>query len=247
MKLMLGRMPGHDRYRGHEEEMRYGRAESYWRDDLESRRGRRTRSEWDDAENRRTRSEWDGPENRRTRSEWADEAEARRRGRGARGEWADEAEARRRGRSARGEWDDNYESRMAGYPADNARPRSMTVPLEPWEHWGGGEARRIGYAAEHEEPRMAAEHQGGSSAAQHGMAVVKELTPDLEGVLEDSVKVLQSPPQTWPAYLHRKDYAGIVKMEAKELLNALEAKKSVADMRKELTHTIAALFKLAMS
>ena len=213
MKLMLGRMPEHE-HRRRDEEMRYGRAESYWRDDPESRRGRRTRSEWDDLENRRTRSEWDDPDMRRGRR----------------------------------------------------RTRSEMEPHMPWEHWGDDaaedrhmprgcdeehyfpeqERHRIGYAAEHEAPHMAAERHGGE-AMHHGMAAVKELAPALEGVLEDSVKVLQSPPQTWPAYLHRKDYAGIVKMETKELLNALEAKKSVADMRKELTHTIAALFKLVTS
>lgn len=227
MKLMLGRMPEHE-YRRHDEEMRYGRAESYWRDDPESRRGRRTRSELDDPDmrrGRRTRSEWDAPDTRRTRSEW-------------------DNPDMRRGRRTRGE---------------------MELYM-PWEHWGGAdledrrqtrgcdeehyfpeqERHRIGYAAEHEAPHMAAEHHGGETM-HHGMAAVKELAPALEGVLEDSVKVLQSPPQTWPAYLHRKDYAGIVKMETKELLSALEAKKSVADMRKELTHTIAALFKLATS
>lgn len=200
MKLMLGRMPEHE-HRRHDEEMRYGRAESYWRDDPENRRGRRTRSEWDGPDMRR---------GRRTRSEmepympW--------------GHWGDDA------------------------LEDRRMPRSC----DEGHYFPEQERHRIGYAAEHEEPRMAAEHLGGG-AVQHGMAAVKELAPALEGVLEDSVKVLQSPPQTWPAYLHRKDYAGIVKMETKELLNALEAKKSVVDMRKELTHTIAALFKLATS
>lgn len=209
MKLMFGRMPEHERRR-HDEEMRYGRAESYWHDDPESRRRRRARSEWDGPDmrrGRRTRSEWDDPENRRTRSEmepympW--------------GHWGN---------------DDLEDRRM--YEGEHYFP----------EH----ERQRIGYAAEHEVPHMVAEHQGGALGP-HGMAAVKELAPALEDVLEDSVKVLQSPPQTWPAYLHRKDYAGIVKMETKELLSALEAKKSVADMRKELTHTIAALFKLATS
>lgn len=212
MKLILGRMPGHE-HRRPDEEMRYGRAESYWHDDSESRR---TRGEWnrDDPESRRIRGAWYDPDMRRGRR----------------------------------------------------RTRSEMEPHMPWNYWDGGdtedrqrprgcdeehyfpeqERHRIGYAAEHEESRMAAEPRGGG-AVQHGMAAVKELAPTLEGVLEDSVKVLQSPPQTWPAYLHRKDYAGIVKMETKELLNALEAKKSVADMRKELTHTIAALFKLATS
>lgn len=189
----------------------------------------------------------------RAEAYWHDDPESRR-GRRTRGEWG--APEMRRGRRTRSEWDDPDMRR-------GRRTRGEMEPYMPWGHWGDdtlgaprmyeeeryysdSERPRIGYAAEHEAPHMAAEHQG-SDAMQHGMAAAKELAPALEGVLEDSVKVLQSPPQTWPAYLHRKDYVGIVKMETKELLNALEAKKPVVDMRKELTHTIAALFKLATS
>lgn len=66
----------------------------------------------------------------------------------------------------------------------------------------------------------------------------------LPGVFEAAVDVIKSPPPTWPDYLKKGDYAGIVKMETGELLAALEEKKPLKDVRKELTHTVAALLQL---
>lgn len=245
MKIFLGRMP----------EQRRDRVESHWHEEPESRRGRRARSEmpWEDwggdeteSRRRRTRGEmhedWEEPESRR-HGDW-DEPESRmhgdweepesRRGRRPRSEMdvREEPESRR-GRT-RSHWDEEPDSRR--------RPRACEE-----EHYFPEQALpRIGYAASHEMPEAS---MGGGVAhlMEQGKAAVKKIDPALVGVLEDAVKVLQSPPQTWPAYLHRKDYAGIVDMEAKELLNAIKEKKPVSDMRKELTHTIAALFKLAAS
>lgn len=91
---------------------------------------------------------------------------------------------------------------------------------------------------------MLHEVKQGQEHIKQGMAYAKKLDPRLEGVLESATKVLENPPSTWAQYQHRKDYAGIAKMEGKELLAALEAKKPIQDIRKELTHTIAALFQL---
>lgn len=224
MKIFLGRMPEQRRY-----------------EESESRRGRRTRSEipwedWGDPESRRRtrgemREDWDEPESR-MHGDW-DEPESCR-GRRSRSEMDAREEPESRRRRTRSHWDEE--------PEDRQRTRACEE-----EHYFPEQALpRIGYAASHESPHAS---MGGGVAhhMEQGMAAVKKIDPALVGVLEDAVKVLQDPPQTWPAYLHRKDYAGIVDMEAKELLNAIKEKKPVSDMRKELTHTIAALFKLAAS
>lgn len=236
MKIFLGRMPEQRR----PEEMRHGRAESHWHEEPESRRGRRARSAmpWDD---------WgdDGVEDRRgrrARSEMYDASEDRRQSRGMMSlrehdDWEEPESRRRRTRS---EMDDTARSHWDEEPEERRRTRSCDE-----EHYFP-EQQRIGYAASHEMPQVS---MGGgvSEHLEQGKAMVKKIDPRLVGVLEDAVKVLQSPPQTWPAYLHRKDYAGIAEMEGKELLAALKEKKPVSDIRKELTHTIAALFKLAAS
>lgn len=84
----------------------------------------------------------------------------------------------------------------------------------------------------------------GQEHIKKGMASAMKLDPRLEGVLESAVSVMENPPSTWAQYQHRKDFIGIAKMEGKELLAALEARKPMQDIRKELTHTIAALFQL---
>lgn len=65
-------------------------------------------------------------------------------------------------------------------------------------------------------------------------------------IVESVLKVLQNPPATWAAYLKNKDYAGIAKMEAKELMSAIEKHKAPADIHKEITHTIAALMRMGI-
>lgn len=79
-----------------------------------------------------------------------------------------------------------------------------------------------------------------------GMASsMKKLDPHMTALLETATSVMENPPSTWDAYMKREDYLGIAKMEGKELLTALEAHKPVKDIRKELSHTLAALMMLA--
>lgn len=93
--------------------------------------------------------------------------------------------------------------------------------------------------------RAVDELKEGQHQIMRGMMETRQtLDPRLDGVLETATGVLENPPVTWDTYLQRKDYAGIAKMEGKELLAALEAKKPMRDIRKELTHTIAALFQM---
>lgn len=77
-----------------------------------------------------------------------------------------------------------------------------------------------------------------------GIVTGKPFLAALPGVFEAAVDVIKSPPPTWPDYLKKGDYPGIVKMETGELLTALEEKKPLKDVRKELTHTVAALLQL---
>lgn len=78
----------------------------------------------------------------------------------------------------------------------------------------------------------------------HMKSMTESLDPRLAGVLEEATEVMDNPPDTWAPYIHRGDFAGILKMEGKELITALEARKPLKDIKKELTHTLAALFKL---
>lgn len=79
-----------------------------------------------------------------------------------------------------------------------------------------------------------------------GMASsMQKLDPRLVAVLETATGVMENPPSTWDAHMKRMDYLGIAKMEGKELLSALEAHKPVKEIRKELSHTLAALLMLA--
>lgn len=87
-------------------------------------------------------------------------------------------------------------------------------------------------------------HHKLDKAMESGYASTKKLAPNLEGVLEDATDLLENQPKTWVPYIKQKDYVGIARMEGKELLEAIEAKKSAKDMRKELVHTIAALLQL---
>lgn len=143
-----------------------------------------------------------------------------------------------------------YTEAMEEMRRGRRRARSEYMPWDDREPYGGihwpVEMRRIGFG-EPDEPRM---HHGKGgmtrSQEQMGRSVMDELDPHMEGLLESAMGVLDEPPSTWKAYTQRSDYLGIAKMEGKELLNALEAHKPVKDIRKELTHTLAALLQLAM-
>lgn len=114
---------------------------------------------------------------------------------------------------------------------------------EEWNNEGGN---RIGYISD------VRNHDGSHSDGGHferGVASVMESIPAVGGyakIVESVLKVLQNPPATWAAYLKNKDYAGIAKMEAKELMSAIEKHKAPADIHKEITHTIAALMRMGM-
>ncbi|MBD5585208.1 MAG: hypothetical protein HDQ88_09000 [Clostridia bacterium] len=104
--------------------------------------------------------------------------------------------------------------------------------------------RQIGYDTFHTD---ATEMRGGMKPLKdgaHEMGKAVPLDPSMESVLESADALLKSPPPTWVAYLHKKDYLGIAKMEGKELMRALEDKKPAKEIRKELVHTMAALLQL---
>lgn len=77
----------------------------------------------------------------------------------------------------------------------------------------------------------------------------KEFLKELPALFRGALEVIKSPPETWPPYLEKKDYAGIYRMESKELEQALDGLKSgqkkLKDVDKELRHTSAALIQLA--
>ncbi|MBD5585795.1 MAG: hypothetical protein HDQ88_11995 [Clostridia bacterium] len=198
---------------------------------------------------------------RRSRSAYEDGyADAMRRARMMRDE---EDEMRRRSRSHHEEEPDDMRRRSRSMQDDydepdmrRGRPRSMhedydepdmrrgrrsrseyDMPM-PWEKWGDDEPRKIGFSAHGGMEKM------GKDVAEKGMAASKIIDPRLESILEDAVKVMENPPHTWEAYLKRKQYDGIARMEGKELMAALEEGKDAKDVKKELTHTIAALFML---
>lgn len=76
----------------------------------------------------------------------------------------------------------------------------------------------------------------------------KEFLKELPRLFREAVEVIKNPPPTWPPYIQKSDYAGIVGMESKELMQALEGfkagQKKLKDVGKELKHTCAALIQL---
>lgn len=175
---------------------------------------------------------------RRSRSAYEDGyADAMRRARQMRDE---EDEMRRRSRSMHEDEPDMRRGRRSRsfYDEEDNEPdmrRGRRSRSEaPWDKWGDeDEHRKIGFHAD------GGEHEKGGDI--HGMAS-KIIDPRLESILEDASKVMENPPHTWEAYLKRKQYDGIVRMEGKELMEALEEGKDAKDIKKELVHTIAALF-----
>lgn len=79
-------------------------------------------------------------------------------------------------------------------------------------------------------------------------ASLKPVLNKLDGaapeLIESAVQVLKQPPHTWGEYLSKKDYAGILNMEFGELKKALDAKKPASALKKEMTHTLAAMLKM---
>lgn len=139
------------------------------------------------------------------------------------------------------------------------RRRTRAEQHMPYDdvHWPVEETRRMGYIDDRRGRRSRAEHDDEMLAMMHelkegyedlkrGMASAKKLDPHMEALLETATGVLESPPSTWEPYVKKRDYLGIAKMEGKELLAALEAHKPVKDIRKELSHTLAALMQLTI-
>lgn len=74
-------------------------------------------------------------------------------------------------------------------------------------------------------------------------ALDPKLTEKLEELFSEAVEIAANPPDTWKDYLRKKDYAGIVGMESKELLDELKKNKLPKDLKKEITHTLAAIIR----
>lgn len=120
-------------------------------------------------------------------------------------------------------------------------------------HWPL-ESRQIGFTGHDDKRhhddmeslmRMMDDIKEGQERIKQGLAAsTKKLDPHMDALLETATGVLDNPPSTWESYIKRQDYIGIAKMEGKELLAALEAHKPMKDIRKELSHTLAALLQL---
>lgn len=196
-------------------------------------------------QSRRSRSHWDEPPMHRMSEPYSDDMDMRR---GVRSHWdEDMPEDRRRsrgyhdsyeteGRSHRDYEPENRRGRSRGYHEEYDRPQHRVRPDYEDHYPDYPEPRRMGYVHNH-----GGGHEG-MEPLKKGYASLKKLAPNLEGVLEDAAGVLEETPKTWKPYLNHDDFAGIVKMEAKELLAAVESGKSPKEMRKELVHTLAALF-----
>lgn len=149
---------------------------------------------------------------------------------------------------------DEMRRRTRSYADDHARGyvEEYDPPADNRTHWPV-ETRQIGFDTEDRRTRndtetlmrMMDDLKEGQRHIMRGMAATsKKLDPRMEALLETAAGVLENPPSTWEPHMKRGDYLGIVKMEGKELLTALEAHKSEKDMRKELSHTLAALLQL---
>lgn len=214
------------------------------------RRARAMRDEEDEMRRRSRSHHEEEPDMRRTRTVQDDymerqkpsrsygsiggyeEDEMRRRSRSM---YEDDEPDMRRGRRSRSMHEEYDEPDMRR----GRRSRSEHDWPMPWNKWGDeDEPRKIGFSAHGGMEKM------GKGVAEQGMAASKIIDPRLEAILEDAVKVMENPPHTWEAYLKHKQYDGIARMEGKELMQALEEGKDAKDVKKELVHTIAALFML---
>lgn len=170
------------------------------------------------------RSEYDNhypPDMRRhTRSEYDDHYPESRR-RSSRSEHEDYEPETRRHR-ARSEYED-YEP--------ETRRRSSRSEYD--HHYP--ESRRMGFATA-EVQHMRPLHEP--------MGFAKSLPGKAGEMMEEAHKVLESPPPTWSPYLQKKDFPGLVKMETREMIAAIENGKSPEDIKTEVKHVLAALLKM---
>ena len=188
----------------------------------EMRRRRGARSEYDATE---MRAAYDGYESemrrrRGARSEYEDHEPDMRR-RGTRSEYEDYEPDMRRRRGARSEYED--------YEPDMRRRRGARSEYEDY----APESRRMGFAA-----------PGMEQARSMPMGFAKSLPGKAGEMMDEAQKVLESPPPTWSPYIQKKDFAGLVKMETREMIAAIENGKSPEDIKTEVKHVLAALLKM---
>lgn len=141
-----------------------------------------------------------------------------------------------------------------GYLGD---PEGHDEPEDPWESRRGDRneyqpQHTYGYYPPDPQRMMMRMHElekekKNLEQAMQRMPMVHELHPELveklEKLFNEAVDVAANPPETWDEYLQKKDFAGIVSMESKELLEELKQKKLPKEIKKELTHTLAALLR----
>lgn len=76
----------------------------------------------------------------------------------------------------------------------------------------------------------------------------KEFLRYLPRIFLDAVKVIKHPPETWPPYLEKEEYAGIYDMESRELHKAIAQYRggtgTLSDVMREVEHTVAAAVQL---
>lgn len=118
---------------------------------------------------------------------------------------------------------------------------------EDLEENSGSNRRRRKKRKPHEEEDGEEDEEDDAVSPARFRALGKGLMGAVNGLpafLENALSVIDSPPPTWPPYLEKKDFGGIAKMEFGELVKAVEQHKPVTDLKKELTHTAAALLQL---
>lgn len=203
----------------------------------EMRRRRGFRSEYDNHYPPDARMVHE-PETRRSpRSEYDDHEPDMRRRRSSRSEYEDyEPETRRR--SARSEYDDHepdMRRRRARSEYEDYEPetRRRSTRSEYDDHYP--ESRRMGFATS-EVQHMRPLHEP--------MGFAKALPGKAGEMIEEAHKVLESPPPTWSPYIQKKDFPGLVKMETREMIAAIENGKSPEDIKTEVKHVLAALLKM---
>ena len=76
----------------------------------------------------------------------------------------------------------------------------------------------------------------------------KEFLRFLPQIFQDAVQVIENPPDTWPPYLKKQEYAVIYEMESKELLRAIQEYRAgegtLSDVLREAEHALASAVQL---
>lgn len=165
-------------------------------------------------------------------------------------DWDGEPEMRRRRRRR-----SRYEAEGGMMIGEDRRMGFMAPIPDNTGHTHTDEMRRLrtemsavtdGYSEMRAQLGAVQEQMGEMMSALDG--AVKPLLGKLEmaspALVEEATKILKQPPHTWGGYLMKKDYAGILNMELGELKKALDAKKPASELKKEMSHALAAMLKL---